>query len=56
MCHAFISEFCAFHHPGPDHSSKYDKPGDEKKVHKVFVTYSFKVSQMITNHVININY
>ena len=45
-----------FHHPGPDRGSKYDKPGDEKKMHKVFVTYSFKVTQMVKDHAIKINY
>ena len=56
ICHAFISNLCSFHHPGPDRGSKYDKPGDEKKMHKVFVTYSFKVTQMVKDHAIKINY
>ena len=50
MRNTFISDSCAFHHPGPDRGSKFDQPGDEEKVHKVFVTYSFKVPSMVKDH------
>ena len=56
MRHAFISDVCAFHHPGPDRGSKFDKSGGEKKMHKVSVTYSFKATQMVKDHAIKINY
>ena len=51
-----MAEFCAFHRPGPDRGSKFDKPGDEKKVHKVFVTYSFKVVDMVKDQELKVNH
>ena len=49
-----MAEFCAFHRPGPDRGSKFDKP--EKKVHKVVVTYSFKVVDMVKDQELKVNH
>ena len=56
MCRAFTSSVCAFHRPGPDRGPKFDKPGDEEKVHKVFVTYSFRVPTMVKDQRISVNH
>ena len=41
---------------GPDKGSKYDRDDDARKVHKVFVTFSPRVAQMLRERKIKIDY
>jgi len=41
---------------GPDKGAKYDVKGDQLKVHKVFLTYSPRVAEMLRKGVIKVNY
>ena len=40
----------------PDKGAKYDSEGDQLKVHKVFLTYSPRVAEMLREGIIKVNY
>ena len=41
---------------GPDKGAKYDREGDQLKVHKVFLTYSPRVVEMLREGTIKVNH